>query len=1396
MAYFFISYRHPHRDDAVRLAEILGADGHQVFLDESDIQVGDDWQKRISQALHACDAVLALVTPGYPESGWCVAEVAIAIDRGKRVLPFVRDASPETIPFLERAQYWKWSPEHPEAILRLRSALKAYDTQWPQGRPTGPLANGLIGSARRGLQNPFPGLESFDSKRSWAYFGRAREIREVLERLRATEPAARVDPVFIVGPSGCGKSSLAQAGVLPRILAEPGWAALPTVPVDQDLLTPLAAAFVVSAGYLGLDDWTAQGVRERLRPEGDGDESVPTLAAFPTSAGLRAVADDLLARAVSTKDANLLIVLDQVDEAISTQGRSAMAAVAGLLSAAAGPRVRVRVLATLRSEFLDRLRMAEGFPQIQLFLLRSIDRSQLRDVIREPAKEAKREVEPKLVDLLVRDTGSGDALPLLALTLRRLFEATAADGRLDVEGYERVGTVHDALDRQAGEALMARVDAGRDRQTVLTSLLELVAIGHDGEPVCLRRPWRDIGAESHADLDAFEARRLLRKTDDGYVIVTHEAGFIRWQPLKDMMGARQALLLEQRAAKNAAEEWERTKHEKAVRLWSLSRLDAALLSLLGAQRPAGRGHPLHGLRRLTGYRSEILDCIDQLGTSEGSRAFLKESYRQGRRHRCKQIFIACSVALVVAGLFTSAVYKAVEANSKAHDAETEKGNARYSQCKAVSERLVQNAQGLRDNNPRDALRLGLAASTSPCHTDNATSNLLTLQELYFDRTETAPSVSSVTHVAAVHALAASPDGLHLATATEGKGVDLIDLRGNTHRPLRFAGPAYAVAFDRGGDLLAVAGRSGDIAVWNLPSGRPPALIHGTGEPVNGIVFSRDSTQVITAGQDGTVRTWDVATLRETGRAWRTNGSPFEGLAASPDGRLLATAGSDTDVVLWDVASGTPRATLRGHTGPVRAVAFSVDGTSLASASDDGSVRLWNTANPSAGATVVLTGHNDRVRAVAFSPDGEAIASGGDDASVRLWHWRSGQQRRAFAGPTGSVSGLAFTAGGLSLAGAGLDGSVGLWDVATGGPEAVPGTSAVAFGPAGSGLLATGAPRHPITLWDTTGRRAPLVLGGSTPPSAETEGVGAARSAPGTSARRPATDGAEPFALAFSPDGALLAGALSGGRIGLWRTADGRLETTLTGHVGAVYSIAFSPDGEMLVSGGQDASVRLWTLQHGTVPPTVFHGHLGPVRSVAFSPDGDHFASGSDDGSVGQYDKVCQPGKICGGNADSGGWRAKARYHHLPPVDAVAFSPDSMVLASGSEDHTVALWPVRLPGDPPSSIISGPSQPIVSLAFSPDGKLIAGAAADGTLQLWDGGDAHASRGIIRTRRSASAVAFSSDGRQIASAGDNGTPALWQVEPAAVEASICALDLELTPQQWRQYVPDVPPWRECP
>jgi WD40 repeat protein len=145
----------------------------------------------------------------------------------------------------------------------------------------------------------------------------------------------------------------------------------------------------------------------------------------------------------------------------------------------------------------------------------------------------------------------------------------------------------------------------------------------------------------------------------------------------------------------------------------------------------------------------------------------------------------------------------------------------------------------------------------------------------------------------------------------------------------------------------------------------------------------------------------------------------------------------------------------------------------------------------------------------------------------------------------------------------------------------------------------------------------------------------------------------------------------------------------------------------------------------------------------------------------------------------------------------AYQPTGHILATAGADHTIRLWDVSNPTHPQAleQPLSGHTDQADWVGFSPDGHTLASSSKDGTIRLWDTSDpAHATpqegpltadhTGVIRT------AAFSPDASTLATASDDHTIELTGLNLEQAAQRVCATTATLTPQQWRQYAPELP------
>jgi WD40 repeat protein len=240
------------------------------------------------------------------------------------------------------------------------------------------------------------------------------------------------------------------------------------------------------------------------------------------------------------------------------------------------------------------------------------------------------------------------------------------------------------------------------------------------------------------------------------------------------------------------------------------------------------------------------------------------------------------------------------------------------------------------------------------------------------------------------------------------------------------------------------------------------------------------------------------------------------------------------------------------------------------------------------------------------------------------------------------------------------------------------------------------------------------------------------------------------AVAFSPDGRMLAAGFLHGAIKIWEVYSGLNSLRLEGHLASVNSVSFSPDSQLVASGSRDKTIRLWDAESGLEIQTL-EGHAGEVRAASFSPDGEWLVSGSHDRTVRVWRVVT-------------GRQAQILGHHNHQVTSAAFSPTGRWIASGSLDKTIRLWDVTTGGE--ARTLRGHTKGVQSLAFSPDGRLIASGGQDRAIKVWEVRTGREVQTLTGLQNDVSSLAFSPDGKLLAAGSLGQTVKVWKLDAGQV------------------------------
>jgi WD40 repeat protein len=366
-------------------------------------------------------------------------------------------------------------------------------------------------------------------------------------------------------------------------------------------------------------------------------------------------------------------------------------------------------------------------------------------------------------------------------------------------------------------------------------------------------------------------------------------------------------------------------------------------------------------------------------------------------------------------------------------------------------------------------------------------------------------------------------------------------------------------------------------------------------------LTRDAKVLLLGAGAGTLYRWDIVTKKEL-PAWKIHQGEVANLHHSPDGSLITTGG-DGLIRLWNLKTGEALVQPEGYSSPTHA-ALAPDGRLVLVGDALGRLDLWD--GNTGKRLKTLREKGPAVRKLAFDATSEGFAVAQEDGVIVLWKVASGPTAKTLSLPKRKdersvwVQGMRFSPDGRSL-------YVSRWyrpmryELASNNVE-MRGTSGE-FGLSANGAVLATAYGDKLTLWDETTAKVRI----STEIKGETDRLG------------------YPIALAFSPDGQLLAAGLRDGHVVLLDATSGS-ELKRFFAVSArqrdfrfrerdsyqVTALGFSPDGRWLISGGTDTTIRLWEVASAKEIMR-FDGHDSEVRDLAFRGNGRTAFSGSSDG---------------------------------------------------------------------------------------------------------------------------------------------------------------------------------------
>ena len=471
-----------------------------------------------------------------------------------------------------------------------------------------------------------------------------------------------------------------------------------------------------------------------------------------------------------------------------------------------------------------------------------------------------------------------------------------------------------------------------------------------------------------------------------------------------------------------------------------------------------------------------------------------------------------------------------------------------------------------------------------------------------------------------------------------------------------------------------------VDISNLTTKQKYGSLHGHEDDITALAFSPDGQFAITAGDDRTVRLWELPSCRCL-RTFTIPKHTIDAVYFDPNNFFALSVTAGGLMRLWSVAilcrpkafraplqlsnvtsaeeAGRQQSEMEQLCSEIRQAVKQKDYTVALEWIEKGKkLNGWESARTlleaegigdnikrhtvresfdSALCTHTLRGHTDSVTCIAVSLDANIIASAGEDAVIQVWNITEQKRVADIEGHQDQVRSIALTTDAKFLISGSRDGSVRIWNIATG------------------------------QCVRTFSERIMTIT-----------------------------------KIALHPQGRTVAIADGSGVIILWDVLENTVLARFSCQNGGVRALRFSRDGHYLVVGGDDSSVTIWNIRTGASVST-FRDHQSPVTAAALSVDMHRCFSADKSGKIVVRNLLTNNQE----NVFQG---------HIGEISGLELLTDARFLFSSARDGTIRVWNLM---DSLSSVaIEGHPVTVTAMRLEISGRRLVTGCADGVVRAWE------------------------------------------------------------------------------